>query len=344
MNVRPVDLRSDTVTRPTPAMREAMFSAEVGDVVFSDDPTVNRLEATIAARLGFEAAIYVPSGTMSNQIGLGAMGGPGDAILVPHLAHVARWEGAGAAASFGVHLIQIRDDHDVGLPSVASFETHAYGPHPKAPRVVGMTLENTHNIAGGRVFSPEDLAPRLAWATGRGLHRHLDGARIFNAAVALGVEARDIARGFSSVSVCFSKGLGAPVGSALCGDAAFIARANRIRHRFGGAWRQAGLLAAGVLHALDHHVARLADDHRRAKLLAALMEEHDIGKALHPIETNIIQFAAHPRFESSAALVAKMAEHHIHFFATGPKTGRFVTHLDIHDDDLDRVATVWKHL
>jgi threonine aldolase len=341
---RTVDLRSDTVTRPTRAMREAMLSAEVGDVVFSDDPTVHRLERTIADRLGFEAALFVPSGTMSNQIAVGAIGGPGDALLVPHLCHISRWEGAGAAASFGVHLIQVRDDVDTGLPSVDRLAQHAYAPHVKAPRVVGLTLENTHNIAGGRVFSPADLEPRLTWAASRGLHRHLDGARVFNAAVALGVDVKDITRGFSSVSVCFSKGLGAPVGSAICGDAAFIARADRHRHRFGGAWRQAGILAAAALHALEHHVDRLADDHRRARLLAERMVACRIAEPLHPVETNIVQFRVHPRFPSSAALAETLAAHHIRFLPTGPQTGRFVTHLDVDDADLARVAAVWETL
>lgn len=342
---RPVDFRSDTVTRPTPAMRKAMVEAEVGDVVFGDDPTVNRLQQTLAERLGFEAAIFVPSGTMSNQLALGAMGGPGDAVLVPEFAHVARWEGGGAAASFGMHLALVRDaDGENALPTFSSFEQHVYFPHIKAPRVVGISLENTHNWAGGRVFDRAALEARTVPAKARGLHCHLDGARIFNAAVALGVDVAELTAPFDSVSVCFSKGLGAPVGSILLGSRPFMARADRIRHRLGGVWRQAGILAAAAMHAIDHHVTRLADDHARACRLGELLLACEIGRPLHAIESNIVQFEVHPRFDSAPALAALFEKHAIWFFPTGVSTGRLVTHLDVSDDDIERVAAVWKTL
>ncbi len=346
---RVVDFRSDTVTRPTPAMRKAMAEADVGDVVFGDDPTVNRLEAAIAERCGMEAALFVPSGTMSNQIALGTIGGPGDAILVPELAHVARWEGSGAAASFGVHLALIADgaegaEDDAGLPPLGAFERHLYFAHVKAPRVVGLSLENTHNWAGGRVHSAEALASRTAPFRERGLHAHLDGARVLNAAVALAQPLSALAAPFDSISVCFSKGLGAPIGSALVGSRDFIGRADRVRHRLGGAWRQAGILAAAALHALDHHVERLADDHARARALADALVRYQIGRPLHPVDSNIVQFEVHPRFGDAACLVAAMKKHAIWFFPTGVSTGRLVTHLDVTDEDIARTEKVWEQL
>jgi len=326
-------------------MRAIIAEAEVGDVVFGDDPTVARLESVIAERLGFEAAIFVPSGTMSNQIALGTIAAPGEAILVPEFAHVARWEGAGAAASFGVHLAMIAEaEGEGGLPALASFERHRYFAHVKAPRVVGVSLENTHNWAGGRVFSPKALAARTDPLRVDGLHAHLDGARVFNAAVALGVPVAALASPFDSVSVCFSKGLGAPIGSALVGSRAFIEKADRVRHRLGGAWRQAGLLAAAALHALDHHVDRLADDHARARALGELLISCKIGRPLHPIDSNIVQFEVHPRLGDAASLVATLKKHAIWFFPTGVSTGRLVTHLEVSDDDMVRVEKVWKSL
>lgn len=340
-----IDLRSDTVTRPTAAMRKAMAEAEVGDVVFDDDPTVNRLEAVIAERLGFETAMFVPSGTMSNQIGVGVHLAPGDAVLMPAFAHVARWEGGGIAASFGAVMVHIAGGpDDDGLPGVAAFERHLYGPHPKAPRPVLMALENTHNWAGGRAYPAARIGEHLAWARGHGLARHLDGARLMNAAAATGNTAAELAAGFDTVSVCFSKGLGAPTGSCLLMPRALREKANRIRHRLGGGWRQAGLLAAAALHALDHHVDRLGEDHVRARALAELLVRHEIGTPLHPVETNIVQFEVHPRFGTSEGLVAKSRAAGVAFFPTGPKTARIVTHLEVDDEAVARVDAAWKSL
>ncbi len=332
---RVVDLRSDTVTRPTAAMRKVMAEAEVGDVVFDDDPTVKRLEAVVAERLGVEAALFVPSGTMGNQIGIGALVQPGDAVLLPAFAHVARWEGGGSAATFGATLVHVPGES--GLPAIEAFEAHCYGPHPKAPRPVVMALENTHNWSGGRVFSVEKIREYVMWAKGRGLACHLDGARIWNAMIVTGNTAAEHARGFDTVSVCFSKGLGAPIGSCLGGSREVIARADRLRHRLGGVWRQAGILAAAALHALEHHVARLADDHARARALAELLARHAIGTPLHPIESNIVHFAVHPRFSSAGALVDSARERGVAFFPTGPASARLVTHLDVDDGDIARV-------
>lgn len=333
-----VDLRSDTVTRPGAAMRQAMVEAEVGDAVFYDDPTVNRLEAVVAERFGLEAAIFVPSGTMGNQLGIGVLAGPGEVVLLPAFAHIARWEGGGSAATFGVQLVYLPGES--GLPSVEAFEAHRYGPHPKAPRPVAIALENTHNWAGGRVFSPADLAGHLEWAEAMGLRRHLDGARIWNAMVACGETAATMVRGFDTVSVCFSKGLGAPIGSCVIGSRAAIERADRLRQRLGGGWRQAGMLAAAALWALEHNLARMADDHQRARRIAELLEQHDVGTPLHPIESNIVQFEVHPRFSSAKGLVDSLRARGVVFFPTGETTARLVTHLDVDDADIDVVARV----
>lgn len=336
------DLRSDTVTRPTPAMRKVMAEAEVGDVIFGDDPTVNRLEAVVAERFGFEAALFVPSGTLSNQLAMGVLAGPGEAVLMPEFAHIARWEGGGAAATFGIQLIQVAAPE--GLPTLEGLAAHAYGPHLKAPTPRALALENTHNWAGGRAYGAAVLGERIAWAKARGLACHLDGARIFNAAHATGEAAEALVRGFDTVSVCFSKGLGAPVGSALLGSRALIARADRLRHRLGAGWRQAGILAAAALYALEHHVARMCEDHSRAQHLAEIIARHAIGTVLHPVETNILQFAVHTRFESAAALVARAAERGLLFFPTGPQTARLVTHLDFDDAALAHATRVFETL
>lgn len=337
-----VDLRSDTVTRPTAAMRKVMAEAEVGDAVFHDDPTVNRLEAVIAERLGLEAAIFVPSGTMGNQLGIGSLARSGDVVICPELAHVARWEGGGAAASFGVNLVQIHGEE--GLPQIADCERHVYGAHPKAPVVAAMTLENTHNWAGGRAFPARAIAVRVAWAKAHGLAVHMDGARIFNAAHATHDSVPDLVKGADCVSVCFSKGLGAPIGSALVGRREVIARADRLRHRLGGGMRQAGILAAAALHALDHHVERLKEDHVRAKALGDILVRTGVGQPLHVVETNIVQFAIAERFASSQELAQKAKDKGLYFFPTGARTARLVTHLDFDDQALRRAEQIFGEL
>jgi len=337
-----VDLRSDTVTRPTAAMRRAMADAEVGDAVFSDDPTVNRLEAVIAERLGMDRALFMPSGTMTNQVGLGTVADAGDVVLCPEFAHVARWEGGGAAATFGVSLVQVAGGG--GLPTTGDLEAHRYGPHPKAPVVAALALENTHNWGGGRVFGAAAMGDRIGWAKAHGLRVHVDGARLFNAAVATGAAAADLVAGADSVSVCFSKGLGAPIGSCLVVRRELAARADRIRQRLGGGMRQAGMLAAAALHALEHHVARMADDHARARALAEVIVGAAVGTPLHPVESNIVQFRIADRFGSAAELVASARERGLLFFATGPRTARLVTHLDLDDDGVRRAEVLFREL
>ena len=327
-----IDLRSDTVTRPTPAMLAAMTAAPVGDACYGEDPTVLRLEATIAERLGKERALFVPSGTMGNQLGLAVHTRPGDAVVCHDRAHVVRWEGAGGAALSGVQLLTVPAVD--GLPTVAELEAVLPPRHPKAPRPALLALENTHNAAGGAAHGPAALAERMAWARGHGLAGHLEGARLINAAVALGVPVADLAAPFDTVNVCFSKGLGAPIGSALVGSRDAIALADRVRHRLGGGWRQAGLLAAAALHALEHHVDRLALDHARASRLAEALARSGVARPAAPVMTNLIAFRVDPAWGSAQLFVDRLAERGILCAPTGPDSGRLVTHLDVDDADV----------
>ncbi|MEK8051484.1 low-specificity L-threonine aldolase [Ideonella sp. DXS22W] len=331
-----VDLRSDTVTRPTAAMRAAMAAAEVGDDVFDDDPTVHALQARIAGLLGKEAALFMPSGTASNLCALLTHGTRGDEYLVGQLAHCYRYEGGGGAVLGGLQPqpIAMRPDGTMDLADIAA----AIKPDDEHfARTRLLCLENTWN---GNVLPAGYVAEATALAHGRGLATHLDGARLFNAAVASGAAPADLARGFDTVSVCFSKGLGAPVGSALVGPADFIARARRWRKVTGGGMRQVGLLAAAALHALDHHVDRLADDHARARRLADGLSGLP-GLTVTPPQTNIV-FAS-VSGDRGPALLAHLAARGV--LATGLIGLRFVTHLDVDDAGIDRaVAAVREFL
>ena len=338
---RTVDLRSDTVTRPTPAMRAAMAAAEVGDDVFGDDPSVNALQERIAAMLGKEAAIYVPSGTQSNLVGVMSHCGRGDEYIVGQMAHTYRWEGGGAAALGSVQPQPLEHEADGSL-ALASIEAAIKPDDSHFARSRLLCLENT---IGGKVLSIEYLTAACALAKRRGLSTHLDGARLFNAAVALGGDARAnakaIAAPFDSVSVCFSKGLGAPIGSALVGTRAFIAGAHRWRKMVGGGMRQAGVVAAAALHALDHHVDRLADDHRLARRLAEGLAGIP-GLKVEAPQSNIV-FADLDKGERAAGLMDHLKSRGV--LATGLYRLRFVTHLDVDTDGVDRaVAAIRAHL
>lgn len=334
-----VDLRSDTVTRPTAAMREAMMAAPLGDDVFGDDPTVNQLQERIAALTGKEAALFMPSGTQSNLCGILAHCGRGDEYLVGQLAHTYRYEGGGAAVFGSVQPQPLLQDAS-GRMSLADIETAIKPDDPHFARTRLLCLENTWN---GHVMSDDYLRDATALARRHGLATHLDGARVFNAAVASAAPGqgtlnrlREIADRFDSLSVCFSKGLGAPVGSALCGSQAFIDRARRLRKMAGGGLRQAGLLAAAALHALDHHIDRLAEDHTLALRLADGLRTVD-GLTVRSAETNIVFVdVADGR---GPDLLAFLKAHGV--LATGLIGLRFVTHLDVHVDGIDRtIATV----
>ena len=330
-----IDLRSDTVTRPTAAMREAMARAEVGDDVFGDDPGVNALQERVASLLGFEAALFVPSGTQGNLCALLAHCQRGDEYLVGQYAHTYRWEAGGGAVFGSIQPQPIAHQGD-GTLALADIEANIKPDDPHFARTRLLCLENT---LGGRVMPPAYLAEATALARRHRLATHLDGARLFNAAVAGGGDpraaARSIAGHFDSVSVCFSKGLGAPVGSALCGSGEFIARARRWRKMAGGAMRQAGVLAAAALHALDHHVDRLAEDHANAKRLAAGLQGLP-GVTVQPPETNMV-FVDLPR-ERAAGVVERLRGQGV--LCTGLYQLRLVTHLDVNADDVDRALQV----
>jgi threonine aldolase len=338
MNI--VDLRSDTVTRPTPAMKAAMAAAELGDDVFGDDPTVNALQERVAAALGKEAGLFVTSGTQGNLVAVMTHCGRGDEYIVGQMAHTYRWEAGGAAVLGSVQPQPLEHQPDGSL-ALAAIEAAIKPDDAHYAKSRLLCLENT---IGGKVLPLAYLAEATALARRRGLATHLDGARLFNAAAALGGDvrgnARVIAAPFDSVSVCFSKGLGAPVGSVLVGSRDFIAAARRWRKMLGGGLRQAGVLAAAALHALDHHVERLADDHALARRLAAGLEGVP-GLAVDPQQTNMV--FAHVRGERAEGLVAHLKSRGV--LATGLYDLRFVTHLDVDAAGVDRaIAAVREHL
>ena len=335
-----VDLRSDTVTRPTAAMRAAMAAAPLGDDVFGDDPSVNSLQEKIAAMLGFEAALFVPTGTQGNLCAILAHCQRGDEYIVGQMQHCYRWEGGGAAV-FGSVQPQPLNHQSDGTLALADIEAAIKPDDPHFARTRLLALENT---LGGKRIPMGYLAQATGLARRHGLACHLDGARLFNAAVAQAqetgtdarAEARRIAGHFDSVSLCFSKGLGAPAGSALCGSRELIARARRIRKMAGGGMRQAGFLAAAASHALDHHVDRLADDHALARRLAEGLAGIEHLRVEAP-QTNIV-FAdlAGPARDRSQALLDHLRAHGI--AATGLYRLRFVTHLDVDAAGVDRAA------
>ncbi len=320
----PIDLRSDTITQPTPAMREAMARAEVGDDVFGDDPTVARLEARVAEILGKEAAVFTPSGTMANQLALRTHTEPGDEILIDANAHIYYYESGAPAALAGVMcrcLPGVR-----GVFSAADVEAALRPADPHFPPTKLVCVENTHNRGGGSVWPLERIREIAEVSRRHGLRLHLDGARLWNAAVATGVPERDYAAHFDSVSVCFSKGLGAPIGSALCGSGEFIRRARRFRKMYGGGMRQAGIIAAGALYALEYHRTRLAEDHTNARALADGLNQLP-GLKIDPstVQTNLVfvRVQTHP----APVLVRALDEAGVRVLAVGPDTLRAVTNL-----------------
>lgn len=331
-----IDLRSDTVTRPTAAMKAAMMSAELGDDVFADDPTVNALQERIAETLGKEAALFTPTGTQSNLCGLMAHCARGEEYLVGQMAHTYRWEGGGAAVLGSIQPQPLAQAAD-GSIALAEIEA-AIKPddaHFAVTRL--LTLENTW---GGKILPLDYVEAATAVARRRGLATHLDGARLFNAAVGSGVPARTIAGHFDSVSVCFSKGLGAPAGSALVGSKALIRRAHRTRKMLGGGMRQAGMLAAAALHALEHHVDRLADDHAHARRLAEGLQGLP-GVTVEVPQTNIVFVDLAP--EKAAGVVERLQAAGV--LCTGLYRLRLVTHLDVSSADVDRaVGVLREHL
>jgi threonine aldolase len=332
-----IDLRSDTVTQPTAAMRAAMQAAPLGDDVFGDDPSVNALQAATAERLGFEAALFMPTGTQSNLCALLSHCQRGDEYLVGQYAHTYRWEGGGAAVLGSIQPQPIAHAADGSLP-LADVEAQIKPDDAHFARTRLLCLENT---IGGKVLPLSYLSEASHLALSKGLSRHLDGARLFNAAVAAGGDpyeaAREICRHFDSVSVCFSKGLGAPVGSVLCGSRELIKAVHRWRKMCGGGMRQAGLLAAAAHHALDHHVARLADDHALAQRLAAGLQGLP-GVTVEQPQTNIVFVDV--AGDKAAGVVPFLKSRGV--LATGLYRLRFVTHLDVDASGVDRAIAAMR--
>lgn len=333
--IAPIDLRSDTVSKPSEAMRRAMYEAEVGDDVFGDDPTVNRLEAMAAERLGKEAALFVPSGTMANLVALMTHTRPGDEILLGDQSHIFNYEVAGSARIANVQAHALRNLRNGSLDA-AEVAAAIREPNIHTPRNPLLCLENTHNRCGGAALSLDEMDRLTSLAQGNGLQVHLDGARIFNAQAALDAPAARISRDCNTVSFCFSKGLGCPVGSILCGTSEFIGEARRNRKMLGGGMRQAGVLAAAAIYALEHNVDRLANDHRNAKRLAEGLRRYDAFVPNDP-ETNIV-VADIIRGDLGEWLRA-FRDAGVLAVAFGPQRMRMVTHLDISDEDTDEALS-----
>jgi threonine aldolase len=332
-----VDLRSDTVTRPTPGMREAMAQAEVGDDVFDDDPTLHRLQDRVAALLGKEAALFVVSGTMGNQLAVRTQVEHGEEMLLERRSHIFNYEAGASAALSGAQLNVLDGDRGRLEPAQVAAAVRAPDDHNPPTRL--LCLENTHNMAGGVVIPLDALTRTAKAANERGLRVHLDGARLWNAAVRTGVPLAAWAEPFDTVMLCFSKGLGAPVGSILVGERATIRRARRYRKMLGGGIRQGGVLAAACLYALDHNIDRLADDHRRARRLAEIVAGAP-GVTVDPlaIDTNIVFFELAEDGPTAAALAAGLKERGVWMSAYGPYRLRAITHLDVDDAGIDRAG------
>lgn len=337
-----IDLRSDTVTRPTPDMRRAMAEAVVGDDVLGDDPTVIELERRVAALMGKPAAVFVPSGTMANQTAIRAHTEPGDEVIAHEDSHILHYETGAPAALSGVMTREARGER--GLFDVGEVDRLFRPESPIAPRSRLLVMENTQNRGGGAVW-PLDRFRHVA-QRGRelGLRVHLDGARIWNASATTGVEPAEYAAEVDSVSCCFSKGLGAPVGSAVAGDAAFAARVRRFRKMFGGAMRQSGILAAAALHALEHHRVRLADDHAHAKLIGEAVTTNGGLSLAFPVETNIVIFDVAPALGTAAGVCERLRSAGVWCLPFGSQRVRMVTHLDVSRAMVERACGVIRAL
>ncbi len=336
-NTKTIDLRSDTVTRPTAAMRQAIANAAVGDDVFGDDPTVNRLQERVAELMGKQAAIFMPSGSMANQAAIRAQTQPGDEIICHSGSHIYHYEGGAPAAISGCSMRFL--DGPTGQFN-AEHVRQAVRPkssHYAQTRLI--VIENTHNRCGGSVWPIEAIAAIHEVAVSSGLSMHLDGARLMNACVASGHRPDEFARFFNTVSMCFSKGLGAPVGSIVAGSQALITRVHRFRKMFGGAMRQAGILAAAALYALDHHVDRLAEDHDNAKRLGAAIDRMPGVDLATATETNIVYFDVSPEVGTAASLCDRLQDAGVLMMPFNETRIRAVTHLDVPTDDIDRAIT-----
>ncbi|GAB4376599.1 MAG: GntG family PLP-dependent aldolase [Salibacteraceae bacterium] len=334
-----IDLRSDTVTKPTAAMLEKMFSARVGDDVFGDDPTVNELQDKVAEMFGMEAALFCPSGTMTNQVAIKAHTQPGDEVICHKWSHVYLYEGGGISFNSACSVRLIGDDR--GKFSANDIEEVINRDDPHHPVSKLVVVENTCNRAGGTIWSEAELTEVSECARSRGLHIHLDGARLFNAVVESSIGLKQFGKWFDSISICLSKGLGCPVGSLLIGDQKLIHQARRIRKVLGGGMRQAGYLAAAGIYAFDNHITRLKDDHARAKDLASVLASCNWVKHVDVPETNIVvAHLADPGFDA----VGKLKQLGLLCVPFGSGRVRFTLHLDIDGDKLNKARQIIESL
>ncbi|GAB3238112.1 GntG family PLP-dependent aldolase [Hymenobacter seoulensis] len=329
-----IDLRSDTVTRPTPAMLEAMFQARVGDDVYEEDPTVRALEQEAAARFGLEAGLFCPSGTMTNQIAIKAHTESFSEVICEQTSHIYLWEVGGIAFHSGASVALLAGNQ--GRLTAAQVEAAIRPNNIHYPTTSLISLENTHNRGGGSCYAFSELQAMAEVAQRHQIPLHLDGARVFNALVATGQSGQEYGRIFDSISVCLSKGLGAPVGSVLLGSQKFIQKTKRIRKAMGGGMRQAGYIAAAGLYALEHNVERLADDHRRAQQLSATLAAQPYVAEVLPVETNLVIFRLQDTMPAEQFL-ARLEQQGIRASSFGPQMIRFVTHLDIDDSMMARL-------
>jgi threonine aldolase len=332
-----VDLRSDTVTKPSPGMRRAMAEAEVGDDVFHEDPSVNRLEEMVAALYGKEAALYVASGTMANQIAIRAQTHHGDEIIMERTSHPFNSEAGALAAISGVQVHLIDGNH--GIMDVEQIKAVVRPPNVHHAPTALICLENTHNRGGGSIWPLDKIRATREFALSAMIPMHLDGARLMNACVATGLTPRDYAQYFDSCTLCLSKGLGAPVGSLVIGSKEFITRAHRFRKQFGGGMRQAGILAAAGIYALEHNVERLAEDHLNAKRLARGIADIDgLNIDVNAVETNIIYFHVCQPGLAVPILLDRLKAEGVLMLGTSPYSIRAVTHLDVSKDGIERAV------
>jgi threonine aldolase len=329
----PIDLRSDTVTRPTPAMLEAMMQAKVGDDVFGEDPSINQLEKMAAQLFGMEAALYCPSGTMSNQIAIKCHTQPGDEVICEKNSHVYIYEGGGIAFNSGSQVRALDGDRGRITAEQVSMAINPDDVHKARTSLV--SLENSGNRGGGSCYDFEEIKKIRQVCTDNQLKLHLDGARLFNALVATGQTASSYGQVFDSISICLNKGLGCPIGSILIGPAPFIRQARRVRKVFGGGMRQAGFMAAAGIYALEHNIQRLADDHRHAREIAAVLSKKEFVRSILPVETNIIIFEVDAAY-CTKTLAGQLKEQGILAIAISSNQIRFVLHLDITPEMVQR--------
>lgn len=336
-----IDFRSDTVTRPTPGMLEAMMKAPVGDDVFGEDPSINQLESMSASLFGMQAAIFCPSGTMTNQIAIKCHTQPGDEVICEKLSHIYQYEGGGIAFNAGASVRLI--DGNRGRITADQVKENINPEDVHKPSTTLVSLENTGNRGGGSCYHFADIQAIKEVCLQNNLKLHLDGARLFNALVAKNETCKQYGEVFDSISICLSKGLGTPVGSVLIGSAAMIKKARRIRKIFGGGMRQAGYLAAAGIYALENHVARLADDHRHTQQIAAALQGKDFVGEILPVETNILIFEVKGRY-TAASLAARLKEQGVFVMAIAPTQVRIVVHLDIQPQDVTRTIDLINNL